>query len=194
MKKVLGWIAIIFVVLIVIGMFAGGGEESTETASSGSSSGETAKKEEAKKEEPKEEAKKEFGVGQEVAVENISYIVNSIEEQKELKMEYMDTLTTDGKFVIVDLTVKNNDKEARFIDTEMLRLVDAEGTEFSSKTEADMYINGSDLGFFLSEVNPKMSKTGKVAFEVPADVTELKLQVSSGFGWSGGEYEVINLK
>ncbi|WLD94415.1 DUF4352 domain-containing protein [Alkalihalobacillus sp. AL-G] len=94
--------------------------------------------------------------------------------------------------MIIDLKVTNNDKEARFIDTEMFRLVTADGTEYSADSEADMYVN-EDIGFFLQEVNPKMSKSGKVVFEVPAE-GDFQLQVSSGFGWSGGEYQVINLK
>jgi hypothetical protein len=104
----------------------------------------------------------------------------------------LDDLTTTGKFVIVQVTVLNNDKESRMVDGSMFKLVGSDGTEFSAYSEADMYIN-SDLGFFLEQVNPKMTRTGKIAFEVPADASGLQLEVSSGLGWSGGEYEVINL-
>ncbi|MDC3417510.1 DUF4352 domain-containing protein [Aquibacillus salsiterrae] len=195
------WWVWVLAIIIVAAIAGGGGEDtaepaSTEPANTETSSNDTAKEDnkEEPKEEPKEEEKKAFGLGQEVAVENLTYIVNGVEEQTEIKREYMDNITTSGKFLIIDLTIKNNDKEARFIDSEMFRLVDADGTEFSSNTEADMYINNGDLGFFMQEINPKMDMTGKVAFEVPADATDLQLQVSSGFGWSGGKYEVINLK
>lgn len=189
------WVWLIAVIIVIA--IAGGGEDtaeqaSTEPADTETSSNDTAKEE--NKEEPKEEEKKAFGMGEEVAVESLAYTVNGVEELTEIKREYMDSLTTSGKFLIVDLTIKNSDKKARFIDSEMFRLVDADGTEFSSNTEADMYINNGDLGFFMQEINPKMDMTGKVAFEVPADATDLQLQVSSGFGWSGGKYEVINLK
>lgn len=194
MRKFFKWLGIGFVGLIVIGMFLPEDETTTTTTSTQETKvAETAEKpkEEAKKEEPK----KEFGVGQEVIAGVLTYKVNGVEEVNEIKVEYLDPIKTTGKFVIVDLTVGNNDKEARFMDGEMLRLVDAEGTEFSNKSEADMYIN-DDIGFFLAEINPKMTKQGKVAFEVPANinVADLKLQVSSGFGWSGGKYETINLK
>lgn len=187
------WWVWLIAVIVVIGIAGGGDEDTTEQTSTEPVDTETSSDDTAKVEN-KEEEKKAFSMGEEVAVESLVYTVNGVEEQTEIKREYMDSITTSGKFLIVDLTIKNNDKEARFIDSEMFRLVDADGTEFSSNTEADMYINNGDLGFFMQEINPKMDMTGKVAFEVPADATDLKLQVSSGFGWSGGEYEVINLK
>jgi hypothetical protein len=176
-----------FWVLAIIVIFAvsNGGDDSAETTSTGSTETKAA---------DKKEEKKAFGLNQEVAVGKFAYTVKSVEEQKELKMEYMDTLKTDGKFVIIEVVVKNGDKEARMIDGEMFRLVEGDGTEYETTTDADMYINNGDIGFFLQEVNPKMSKTGKIAFEVPAEATDLQLQVSSGLGWSGGDYQVINLK
>ena len=193
MKKFLKFLGFGFLALVVLGIFANMGDDS------GSDTASTTTEEEVKAEgnsDAKAEKKEveTVGVGTEVEVGKLAYKVNGVEEMSEIKAEYMDTLTTSGKFIIVDMTIKNNDKEARFVDTEMFRLVDADGTEFSTKSEADMYINESDLGFFLSEINPKMDKTGKVAFEVPADATDLQLQVSSGFGWSGGKYKNINLK
>lgn len=188
MKKFFKWLGIIIVGLIVISIAMGGDDEGATTTSSSSSSGSETKADE------KKEEKKVYGVGQEVKVKNLTYKVNSVEESKLIEKQYLDPIKTDGKFIIVDVTVGNQDKEARFVDGEMFRLVDKDGTEFSTKSEADMYINDGDLGFFLQEINPKMSKTGKVAFEVPADATDLQLQVSSGLGWSSGKYEIINLK
>ena len=172
--------------IIVISVVFSGDEETAENTSSGATKSETKAKEETKV----------FGMGEEVKVEKLAYTLNSVEEKKEITREYLEDITTSGKFVIVEVKIKNLDKEARFIDSEMFRLVSADETEYSSNTEADMYINDGDLGFFLKEINPNMDMTGKVAFEVPgdADLSKLQLQVSSGFGWSGGEYQVINLK
>lgn len=177
------WWVWLIAVIVVVAIFSG--EDSADTANSQPSDKDT--------ESSKEESKKAYGIGEEVTVEDLAYTVNGVEEQTEIEVEYLDNLTTSGKFIIIDLSIKNNDKEARFIDSEMFRLVDADGTEFSSKTEADMYINDGGLGFFLEEINPKMDMTGKVAFEVPSDASDLQFQVSSGFGWSGGKYEVIGL-
>ena len=180
----LGVIGLVVLIIIVSVATSGGDDVAT--------SGNSADSNEASSSEGKKEEKKAYGVGEEVPVEELTYTVNSVEQAEEFSNSF-DSLQTEGKFLVVDITVQNNDKEARFIDGEMFRVLDADGTEFSAKSEADMYIN-DDMGFFLSEVNPKMSKTGKVAFEVPAETGELQLQVSSGFGFSGGKTEVINLQ
>ncbi|WP_087972765.1 DUF4352 domain-containing protein [Oceanobacillus rekensis] len=187
-KKWWVWLIAIIVVIAV----TGGGDEETATTEAEADSKETTTSGEAEKQGETEETEKEFSVGEEVAVEDFTYTVNGVEEVTELEMEYMDSLTTEGKFVVVDLTIANNDKEARFVDSEMFRLIGTDETEFSSNTEADMYVN-DDIGFFLTEINPKMSSTGKVVFELPAEETGYTLQVSSGFGWSGGEYANIDL-
>jgi hypothetical protein len=176
--------------IIVIAAAAGGGEEDTvtkeETATETASSKST--------EEPKKEEKKqEFTIGQEVKVGKLSYIVKGVEETNKLS-SVLGEKTTEGKFAIVEVTVKNGDKKARIIDGEMFRILTADGTEYEPNAELDMYVNEGDIGFFLQEVNPNLSKTGKIVFELPADVTQYDLQVSSGFGWAGGEYETIKLK
>jgi Domain of unknown function (DUF4352) len=164
---------------VVVSIFSGDSEET-----SGGTGG-------TEKVAEKKEETKEYKIGEEVAVGNLAYVVNGVEETNKLS-SILGEKTTEGKFVVVDLTVKNNDKEARIIDGEMFRIIGSDGTEYSSNLDADTYVN-DDIGFFLQEVNPKMSKTGKVVFEVPADETGYKLQVSSGLGWSGGEYQTINL-
>ncbi|CDQ21686.1 DUF4352 domain-containing protein [Halobacillus karajensis] len=176
----LGFISLI-VLGVVISMFSS--DDDTTTTSGDGGSGDTGSAE--------EEKVKTVGIGEEVAVGKLAFTVNSSEEQQELSNSF-DSMTTDGKFVIVDVTVGNNDSEARIVDGEMFRLIGSDGTEFSSNTEADMYIN-DDVGFFLQEINPKMNKTGKIAFEVPAEEEGYTLQVSSGLGWSGGEYKAIEL-
>ncbi|MCM3584769.1 DUF4352 domain-containing protein [Mesobacillus maritimus] len=192
----------VWVLAIIIIGAATSGEEETDSATTSiepteevSSVEKEAPKEEAQEkveEAPKEEAKEEYNVGQEVAVEKLTYKVNGIEETTSVS-NILGEKTTEGKFVIVDLTIGNKDKEARFIDTEMFRILTDDGTEYSSNSELDMYVN-EDIGFFMAEINPNLTKTGKVVFELPADAEDYKLQVSSGFGWSGGKYENIKLK
>jgi Domain of unknown function (DUF4352) len=189
MKKFLKYGIFAVIAIIIIGALVNGDDETSEPASSETSSSNS----ESSKDKEKSDEPETFGVGQDVPVGKLSYTVNEFTEETEVSHEYMGSLTTEGKFVIVDVTVKNNDSEARIIDSDMFRLLGNDGTEYSSNSEADLYIN-DDAGFFLTEVNPKMSKTGKIAFEVPSDESEFVLQVSSGFGWSGGEYNTIELK
>jgi hypothetical protein len=172
--------------LIALGVVIGAlsdGNNSTTTISSSSES------------KSSEEAKAQvYSVGQEVKIGKFSYIVNNVSETDKIEADYLEPLTSaSGKFVVVDVTFKNLDKEARTLDTELFKLIDDKGTEYSASTDADMYLNGDNM-FFLEQVNPNATRTGKVAFEVPKDANSYKLQVSSGLGFTGGEYAEIKLK
>lgn len=176
----LGFIGLI-AIIVVISIVASGGDDSSDKTSGTDSSSK------------KQEQKKEYTVGQDVPVKNLSYNIVSVEEKTELS-SVLGNKTTDGKYVVVDLKVTNHEKKARTMDSSMLRIKTDDGTEYNPDAELDTYVNEDGLGFFLEQINPNMSKEGKVVFEIPADVKEYKLQVASGFGFSGGNYETIKLK
>lgn len=173
----LGIIALI-VIGIIIGIAGGGDDNDTTPATDGGTK--------------QEEAKKTFSVGQDVTVGEFTFNVIGVNETNKLTSVLGDK-TTSGKFAIVEVSVKNNDNKARIVDGEMFR-VKAGGNEYEANVEYDVYVNEGGIGFFLQEINPGISKTGKMVFEIPADVASYDLQVSSGLGWSGGEYETIKLK
>lgn len=173
----LGFIILIALIVIIAIAVANGGSDSSDKSSS----------------DTKQEQKKEYTVGQDVKVKNLGYNVVSSEEKTELS-SVLGNKTTDGKYVVVDLKVTNHEKKARTMDSSMLRIKTDDGTEYNPDATLDSYVNDDGLGFFLEQINPNMSKEGKVVFEIPADVKEYKLQVASGFGFSGGNYETIKLK
>ncbi|MFC5773165.1 DUF4352 domain-containing protein [Ectobacillus antri] len=182
-KKFWFWV----LAVIVIAVAVNGGEESKETAA------QPAKVEKAAEPAKTEKAaKKVFGLNEAVTVDKFTYTVKSVNETNKLSNVLGDK-TTSGKFVIVEVDVKNGDKKARLVDGEMFR-IKAGGNEYEANIEYDMYVNEGDIGFFLKEINPGISKAGKVVFELPADVASYDLEVSSGLGWSGGKYEMIKLK
>lgn len=189
------WVWVI--AIIIVGVANSGGGEDTETAGSEpEKTAETTSEVQAtdtKEEKPKEDVKQQFTVGQDVTVGKFVYKVNSIEEVTTLSSILGDKTTT-GKFAVIDLSVTNIDKKARMADTNMFKIKTADGTEYEADLELDMYVNEGDTGFFLQDINPNLSKTGKVVFELPTTATEYNLEVSSGFGWSGGDYEQIKVK
>ncbi|MCQ9281968.1 DUF4352 domain-containing protein [Priestia aryabhattai] len=176
----LGFIALI-AIIVIISIVASGGDDSSDKTSGSNSSNK------------KQESKKEYTVGQDVQIGNLAYNVVSTEEKTELS-SVLGNKKTDGKYIVVDLKVTNHEKKARMMDSSMLRIVTEDGTEYNPDAELDSYVNEDGLGFFLQEINPNMSKEGKAVFEIPADVKEYQLQVSSGLGWSGGDYQTIKLK
>jgi hypothetical protein len=180
MNQAIKWGLSVIVIALFVTLMMGSSESTESTEKSKKDSG---------------EAKQTFKIGDNVKVEDFIYRVEGVEEKSRIESgnQFIDDVTTTGKFVIVDVTVTNNDKESRYVDSNMFKLLDSGGTEFSASNDANTLIN-SDMGFFLEEINPKLNRRGKIAFEVPKDAVNLSLQVSSGLGWSGGEYESISLQ
>lgn len=200
MKKVFkigcGGIIALFVLLIVIGAIFG--DETTETEGADKKVPEatiTEKEKEEKEEKQKEaepvveETKKTMG--EELTVGKVTFKANSIEEASEIStangyMKY--TPDAEGAvFLIVNATVKNIGTEAINTDSSFFKLITPEGAEYSPSS----IIVTDDKYFMFESINPGLSLTGNVLFEVPASLTGLDLQVQTGF-W-GTETGLINL-
>lgn len=153
----------------------------------GSESGESGGKSDSSKDE-----KQEFAIGEKVKVGDLEYTVNSVENASTVGGQYTSS-TADGKYIVADVTVKNNGDEAITIDTELFKILNGDatnGADAAASTEA----NPSDIGFFLEQLNPSSEKSGKVVFDVSektAQSDELKMEVSSGI--FGTEKAKINL-
>lgn len=186
------WVWVIAIIVIVNIASGGDEEESTTETKSDTKATETTAKPEEKKEEPKKEAPKQHQVGDVVKVGKLEYTVKNVEETQKISNVLGDK-TTEGKFVIVEMAIKNLDKKERMADSNMFK-VKADGAEYGADSELDMYVNEGGIGFFLESINPNISKTGKVVFELPAEAKAYNIEVSSGAGWAGGEYEQIKLK
>ncbi|SFA91314.1 protein of unknown function [Cohnella sp. OV330] len=78
-----------------------------------------------------------------------------------------------GKIITLQVTVKNDGKNATLIGRELLKLKDGEGRIFnaSNKWERNV-LTGQSL-------NPGMKVSGYISFEVPFDAKGLKLQAFS---------------
>lgn len=162
MKKILKWVIIAVVGLMVLGAIAGKDKDGGSTST-------------------KQEGKKEYKMNQAVKVGNLDYMVVGVSKAKSVGNEYVKE-TAKGEFLIIKVKVTNNDKEGRIMDTNMFKLVEADGTTYDAHSMATMQKN-NNAGFFLENVNPKLTAEGYVVFDVAkADASNFKLQVSAGFG------------
>lgn len=191
------WWFWLLAVIIVGSLATGGEEEATEKVPVEEASEEP--KEEKKAEKPKEEKKeapKAAAIGETATVADVGFTVNAVEELTEIKQEFGDPVTTDGKFVIAEVSINNGQKEALTIDSSYFKIKTADGVEYEPATDGEvimaMSMNGED-DFFLQQVNPGMSKTGKVVFEVPADMDLTKTVLHCQTGLFGTETIEIKL-
>ena len=192
MKKGLKWVGIIVIGAVILGNL--GDDEEQATPEKKVEVEQEAVKSEAKPVKAKAVAKpvkKTYGVNDQVKVGKLTYVVNDVKMVDTLS-NVLGEKKTSGQFLVIGLTILNGDKEERFVDSNMFK-VNVGDTEYSADTELDLYANEDGMGFFLETINPNIEKTGNIVFELPKQVKNPKLEVSSGFGWAGGQSKEIQL-
>ncbi|MGN7853533.1 DUF4352 domain-containing protein [Exiguobacterium sp. 22311] len=192
MKKGLKWAGIIVIGAVILGNL-GDDEEQGAPEKKVEVEQETVKSE-AKPVKAKAAAKpvkKTYGINDQVKVGKLTYVVNDVKMVDSLS-NVLGEKKTSGQFLVIGLTILNGDKEERFVDSNMFK-VNVGDTEYSADTELDLYANEDGMGFFLETINPNIEKTGNIVFELPKQVKNPMLEVSSGFGWAGGQSKEIQL-
>ncbi|MDQ6468173.1 DUF4352 domain-containing protein [Exiguobacterium acetylicum] len=192
MKKGLKWAGIIVIGAVILGNL--GDDEEQAAPEKKVEVEQEAVKSEAKPVKAKAAAKpvkKTYGVNDQVKVGKLTYVVNDVKMVDTLS-NVLGEKKTSGQFLVIGLTILNGDKEERFVDSNMFK-VNVGDTEYSADTELDLYANEDGMGFFLETINPNIEKTGNIVFELPKQVKNPKLEVSSGFGWAGGQSKEIQL-
>lgn len=196
MKKFFKFGCLGFIVLIalgaIIGAMGGGDDSATEPQED---SVETSTE---SKESPKDKPKKAYKIGEEVKVGSMIYTINDKSTADQVGPSALPTKAS-GKYLVLDVTLKNNGNEAVTVDSSFFKLKRGEKT-YEADAEGSMSANQKEDGsidnsFFLQELNPDLELSGKVVFDVAPEVTEandLQLQVQTGV--FGTETEVINLQ
>ena len=170
---------------------AGGGSDNSKEASKTQKT--ESKSSEPKKEQPKQkEEAKTAKIGDTLKVGKVEFVVSKKSTASKVGPEMLEK-KANGTFLILDVSVKNNDKESITTDSSFFKLK-ANGKTYEADGEATIYAN-NDNNFLAQDVNPDVTVKGKIVFDVPADVAksnDLKLQVQTGF-W-GTQKGIIELK
>lgn len=113
---------------------------------------------------------------------------DSIEVSNQVGDNYLN-VKSNGEFWIIEVGVRNDDKESRTIDASMFTLVGPGGITYDADSTAGMYINSNGTGFFLESINPGIQVNGYIVFDMPpelrSDIGQFKLRVSSGVLFAG---------
>ncbi|MCR8855307.1 DUF4352 domain-containing protein [Lysinibacillus fusiformis] len=194
------WWFILIVVIIVLGAIGNmAGENDTTKEKDANDKVETSAKTPENKDSSKEDEKEEIvGVGTPLEVGDATFTLNGVELADQVGPSVLPTKAS-GKYIVVDVTYKNNGNKAVTIDASYFKLKRGEKT-YESDSVASMSANQGEDGniqnsFFLQEVNPDMEIKGKVVFDLApevAEATDLQLQVQTGI--FGTETGMINLK
>lgn len=114
--------------------------------------------------------------------------VNTVSIKKSIGNDFLST-KADGRFLVVNLSVKNGEKEAINMDASYFKLLRSD-VEYSPVTVLTM-----DDSIIFEQINPGVTIHGNVVFDIPEDVAtagDLMLNVQTGF-W-GTEQGQIALK
>jgi flagellar biosynthesis GTPase FlhF len=90
-----------------------------------------------------------------------------------------------GIYWIFPVAVRNDDKEARTVDSSMFELVSNTGVKYAPDATAALYMN-TETKFFLEKINPGIILKGYVVFDMPKDqmIVDYKMQVRGGIGFA----------
>ena len=97
-----------------------------------------------------------------------------------------------GIFYIVTLEIENKGKETKTIDSSMITLTDSQDRKFDRSIEGQTAkgLSQGKVDLFLQQVQPGLSVTGDIVFDIPKDATGLKLVVKSSLFGSGQEVDL----
>ena len=190
------WWFWLIVVIIIVGAVGGGNKDKTKETDTEKTAKVETKESKTEESAPKKSEKQVFGMGQDVTVGKVVYRVDGKEVADTVGNEYVNS-TAKGKFLVLNVTVTNNGDKAITVTDDFFKLYKGK-TEFKADTTATMYANqdanGDSAAFFLQELNPESTLSGKVVFDVSEDTINdqsTQLQVQTGV-W-GTQTEKIKL-
>lgn len=137
---------------------------------------------------PKEEKVKEAPAIVELSNEGVSsdvtIVVNGMKTSDTIGDNQFATEEAQGVFKIIEVTLTNGQKDAITVDANSYTLIDDQEREFSYSSEAQIALMSSvddkKEPFFLQKLNPGLSITGYIVFDVPADAKGFTLEARGG--------------
>lgn len=167
--------------LIIIGMASGSGDKKNSDKSSSPTPSSTTNQEVAAL--PK--------IGEAVQDKDLSFTVKSIDTAATVGNSYTKK-AAQGMFNIITLEIKNVGKETVSVDSSQFQLLDAQGNKFDRSVEGQtaLGLSKGTVDLFLQQVQPSLSVTGNLVFDIPKDATGLKLVVKGGLFSSGKQIDL----
>ncbi|MFZ8015716.1 DUF4352 domain-containing protein [Fusobacterium watanabei] len=157
MKKVLYGVVGVIIAIFLIGTFAGGNSGSKSNS-------------EAAKTENANESNNYASVGETVKDDYFEVTVNSVEVVNSKKISDFEELKAekDTKYLIINVTFKNADKESRMVVDGSV-FINYNGTEYEYDHTETILEDG--WGLFLDQLNPLTAKTTNIVYKIPAEIT-----------------------
>jgi len=116
-----------------------------------------------------------YAMNQNVNVDYLAYKVTKVETFREMGTSMFDK-QTNGKFVKVYLEITNNAKETKQIFLPRFTLMDNQERQFDRLSDDMMYV--ADYLEFGEQLQPGLTTSGAIVFELPKDAADITLIIS----------------
>jgi hypothetical protein len=172
MKKFLKIVGIIILGLVVIGIIGSAGKKGQSSTSNSNSTPEA--------------TKATAKVGETVQDGDLAFTATAVTTANSLGNSYTSS-KAQGIFYVVTLKIENKGKETKTVDSSMITLTDSQGRKFDRSIEGQTAkgLSQGKVDLFLQQVQPGLSVTGDIVFDIPKDATGLKLLVKGSFFGAG---------
>ncbi len=130
-------------------------------------------------------------IGEVFRVGQIAYRVDKVEVSNTVGGEYINS-TAKGTYLLVTLTITNNSSDPLTISDSFFTIL-YNGKKYSADSAATIYADSKN-SLWYDSINPDLTTTGVVAFDVSTEVAnspDTQLQVQTGF-W-GTQTGIISL-
>lgn len=182
MKRILKWGLIGFVVLIVIGAIASGGKSSNQSSSNSNSASNGGSQ---------AETVKEYGLNEAVQDGDLAFTVTNVETAQTLGNSFTQK-NAQGTFYVLTLKIENKGNKTATFDSSMAKVVDDKGREFERSIEGQTAkgMAQGNVDLFLQQIQPSLSVTGDVVFDLPSDVSNPMLLVKGSLFGKGAKIKL----
>lgn len=177
-----GIIAII-VVFGVIGA-AGGSKSGTQTSGSNSANVETASNKQ-------DNSQKVYGLNEAVQDGDLAFTVTDVTTAKTLGNSFTQK-NAQGTFYVVTLKIENKGNKTATFDSSMGKVIDDKGREFERSIEGQTAkgLAQGNVDLFLQQIQPSLSVTGDLVFDLPSDISNPMLLVKGSLFGKGAKIKL----
>lgn len=139
------------------------------------------------------EKTKEYFIGDTVSVGHFATAIHTPEVKSSVGNEFLQQ-EANGEYWVIPVSVRNDDKQARMVTTNMFKLVSSDGTTYDPDSTAVMYMDSKNK-FFLDNINPGVQVDGYIVFDMPkrSKISKYALEVDDVFNFGSNSKETIKL-
>lgn len=183
MKKVgIGCLTIIIIIVVLGIIGASGSSNKTSTSTTQQNGTNNA---------PTQAQEQVAGLNETVQDGDLAFTVVEVNKKKTLGNQFI-TKTAQGMYYIVTLKLENKGKKTVTFDSSMAKVMDSESREFERSIDGQtgLGMTSGKVDLFLQQIQPTLSYTGDLVFDLPEAINSPVLSVKGGLFNKGAKIKL----